>query len=88
MSPEPRRRLRTLVLSETLEVMSMAAPRERTLGLAFVASGLAAVVLGVLLFGLTTVSGAIDWVSVVTVGAGLVVLGEGFYLTFHRTAHQ
>ena len=66
----------------------MGAPRERTLGLAFVASGLTAVVLGVLLFGLTTVSGAIDWVSVVTVGAGLVVLGEGFYLTFHRTAHQ
>ena len=66
----------------------MGAPRERTLGLAFVAAGLAAVVLGVLLFGLTTVSGAIDWVSVVTVGAGLVVLGEGFYLTFHRTAHQ
>jgi hypothetical protein len=66
----------------------MAAPRERSLGLAFVAAGIATVVLAVLLFGLTTASGALDWVSVVTAFGGLVLAAEGFFMTFHTSVHH
>jgi hypothetical protein len=68
--------------------MSMAASREKSLGFAFVAVGLAAVVVSVLLFGLTTASGAVDWVSVVTAVTGLALAAQGFSLTFHRPAHR
>jgi hypothetical protein len=53
-----------------------------------VAAGIATVVLAVLLFGLTTASGALDWVSVVTAFGGLVLAAEGFFMTFHTSVHH
>ena len=66
----------------------MSEPRERARGIAFLAAGIGAVVLGVLLFGLTTPTGAIDWISVVTALAGLGLVVEGAYMTFHRTPQR
>jgi len=61
----------------------MAAIGERNRGLLLTAAGMTTIVLAVLLFGLTT-GGAIDWVSVVTAVAGLVVVVQGLYLVFHN----
>jgi hypothetical protein len=61
--------------------------RTRNVGLSLVAAGVAAVVFAVLLVGLTTDTGAIDWVSTLTAVAGAVVAGEGLYVLFHTKAH-
>ncbi len=66
----------------------MAEPRQRSLGLALVAVGMATVVLAVLLFGPNTAGGAVDWVSVVTAVGGFIVAAEGFFLVFHTPVHQ
>jgi hypothetical protein len=58
----------------------MQASRERNVGLALIAVGAAIVVLAVLLFGLTTDSGAVDWISVITAVAGLGVAYSGLSL--------
>jgi hypothetical protein len=57
----------------------MEARNERNVGLLTTAAGLAVVVLAVLLFGLTTASGELDWVSIITALAGLVIVGTGLY---------
>jgi hypothetical protein len=51
----------------------------RTQGLLFAAAGLCAVVLGVFLSGLTTATGAIDLVSVITAVAGGMLVATGLY---------
>jgi uncharacterized membrane protein len=56
----------------------------RNQGLLFAAAGLSAVVLAVLLFGLTTSTGAIDVVSVITAVAGLACVATGLYQAFHH----
>jgi len=61
----------------------MEARAQRDLGLAMAAAGLAILVLALLLFGLTTASGALDWVSIFTAVGGLVLAGVGLYLAFH-----
>jgi len=56
----------------------------RTQGLLFAAAGISAVVLAVLLFGLTTSAGAIDVVSVITLVAGVATAAIGVYQAFHH----
>lgn len=53
--------------------------RGKDLGVAMATAGVTVIVLAVLLIGLTTASGAIDWVSVITAVAGLVLAGVGLY---------
>jgi isoprenylcysteine carboxyl methyltransferase (ICMT) family protein YpbQ len=53
-------------------------------GLAFAAAGLCVVVAAVLLFGLTTATGAIDVVSVITGVAGGTIVASGLYRAFHH----
>jgi len=53
---------------------------QRALGLLFAGLGLVYTVLAVLLFGLTTDGGAIDWVSVITAAAGIGLVATGLYL--------
>ena len=60
----------------------MTAKETRTFGLSLVAAGVAGLVFAVLLVGLTTASGAPDWVSILTAVAGAVVLGDGLYILF------
>jgi hypothetical protein len=54
--------------------------RDRILWLVIAAVGLVDMVLAVLLFGLTTASGAPDWVSIITAVAGLGMVVTGLYL--------
>ena len=56
----------------------------RNLGLAQIAAGLAAVVLAVLLFGLTKDGGGLDWVSIITAIAGGVLALTGLYTVFRK----
>jgi hypothetical protein len=56
----------------------------RNQGLAFATAGLCVVVAAVLLFGLTTATGAIDVVSVITAVAGGTMLATGLYQAFHH----
>lgn len=58
--------------------------RQRNQGLAFAAVGLCVVVAAVLLFGLTTATGAIDVVSVITAVAGATMIATGLYQAFHH----
>jgi hypothetical protein len=58
--------------------------RWRNLGLAQIAAGVAAMVLAVLLFGLTKDGGGLDWVSIITAIAGGVVALTGLYTMFHK----
>jgi uncharacterized membrane protein YhhN len=58
--------------------------RETNQGLAFAAAGLCVVVAAVLLFGLTTATGAIDVVSVITAVAGSTMVATGLYQAFHH----
>jgi hypothetical protein len=58
--------------------------RNRNQGLAFAAAGLCIVVAAVLLFGLTTATGAIDVVSVITAFAGGMMVATGLYQAFHH----
>jgi hypothetical protein len=53
-------------------------------GLAFAAAGLCVVVAAVLLFGLTTATGAIDVVSVITGVAGGTIVASDLYRAFHH----
>jgi hypothetical protein len=57
---------------------------ERNQGLAFAATGLCVVVAAVLLFGLTTGTGVIDIVSVITAVAGGTMVATGLYQAFHH----
>ncbi len=61
----------------------MPSNRERNQGLAQVATGLAVVVLAVLLFGVTTDSGAPDWVSIITTVAGVLMVALGVFTIVH-----
>jgi hypothetical protein len=56
----------------------------RNQGLVFAAVGVCVIVLAVLLFGLTTSTGAVDVVSVVTAIAGAGMVGTGSYQAFHH----
>lgn len=58
--------------------------RRRNLGLAQIAAGLAALVLAVLLFGLTKDGGGLDWVSIITAIAGGVLALTGLYTVYHN----
>jgi hypothetical protein len=58
--------------------------RERNQGLAFAAAGLCVVVAAMLLFGLTTATGALDVVSVITAVAGGTMVATGLYQAFHH----
>jgi fructose-specific phosphotransferase system IIC component len=61
---------------------------ERNQGLAFAATGLCVVVAAVLLFGLTTGTGVIDIISVITAVAGGTMVATGLYQAFpHPRAH-
>lgn len=51
----------------------------RTVGLAFSAAGAAAIAIA-LLFGLTTEGGGPDWVGIITVVAGAVLVVEGLVM--------
>jgi hypothetical protein len=57
-------------------------PKEKTRGYMLTSAGTLIIVLAVLLFGLTTDSGEIDWISVITAAAGFVMAGTGLYLMF------
>jgi hypothetical protein len=57
---------------------------ERNQGLAFAAVGICVIVAAVLLFGLTTATGAIDVVSVITAVAGGTMVATGLYQAFHH----
>jgi hypothetical protein len=57
---------------------------ERNTGLVFVAAGLVVVVLAVLLFGVTTDIGGVDWVSIITATAGAVMAAAGLYRVFRN----
>jgi hypothetical protein len=56
--------------------------REANVGLLFVIAGMAAITLAVLLFGVTTESGAPDWVSIITAVAGVLVAGDGLFILY------
>jgi hypothetical protein len=56
----------------------------RNLGLAQIAAGLAALILAVLLFGLTKDGGGVDWVSIITAIAGGVLALTGLYTVYHN----
>jgi predicted anti-sigma-YlaC factor YlaD len=60
-------------------------PKEKTRGYVLTSVGTLTIVLAVLLFGLTTDSGEIDWVSVITAAAGFVMAATGLYLVFRTT---
>lgn len=53
---------------------------ERDRGWMWFVVGLGVVVLSVLVFGLTTESGALDWVSIVTAAAGVLMAITGLYV--------
>lgn len=57
---------------------------ERNQGLTFAAVGLCVVVAAVLLFGLTTSTGAFDIVSVITAVTGGTMVATGLYQAFHH----
>lgn len=58
---------------------------DRGRALSLIAVGFAVVILAVLLFGLETDSGEIDWVSVITAAAGIVMVVAGLIVAFrHR----
>ena len=58
----------------------------RKLGLSMVVAGMAAIVFAVVLTGLTKEGGGLDWVSIITAIAGALVIGNGLYAVFHKTA--
>ena len=62
----------------------MEARGRRDLGLSIAAAGLVVIVLAVLLFGLTTASGALDRVGIITAVGGVALAGVGLYLAFHH----
>jgi hypothetical protein len=58
--------------------------KREKMGLVFAAAGLCVVVAAVLAFGLTTATGAIDVVSVITAFAGGMMVATGLYQAFHH----
>jgi hypothetical protein len=57
------------------------APREKNVDLALAAAG--AGIMGVsVVFGLTTESGAVDWIGIVTAIAGLIMVMTGLFRAF------
>jgi hypothetical protein len=59
----------------------MATREEKTLGLTLAAAG--AGIMGVsVVFGLTTESGAVDWIGIVTATAGLIMVLTGLFRAF------
>jgi hypothetical protein len=59
----------------------MAPRREKSVGLTLAAAGVGIVGVSVVL-GLTTESGGIDWVGIVTATAGLVMVLTGLFRTY------
>lgn len=57
------------------------APRDKNLGLTLVAAG-AGIIGASVVFGLTTDSGAIDWVGMITATAGLIMVVTGLFRTY------
>ena len=55
---------------------------ERNVGLASVAAGVGAMAFAVL-SGLTTTDGDLDWVGIITVAAGLILVATGLFNMFH-----
>jgi hypothetical protein len=60
----------------------MAAMRDRKRGLAFVSAGIVFVIVAVVLFGLRSGGGALDWVSIITAVAGLGMAIAGLYIAY------
>jgi hypothetical protein len=58
--------------------------RRDNAGLAIFAAGVAIVVLAVLLFGLTTGTGALDPISIVTAIAGIVMIAGGLSIVSRK----
>ena len=62
------------------------APRgERTAGLMLAAAG-AGIIGASVVFGLTTESGAIDWIGIVTATAGLIMVLTGLFRVYRPSA--
>ena len=55
--------------------------RERNVGLTLAAAG-AGIMGASVVFGLTTDSGAIDWVGIITATAGLIMVVTGLFRTY------
>lgn len=56
---------------------------ERNVGLGSVVAGVGAMTFAVL-SGLTTVDGGPDWVGLITVAAGVVLVATGLFTLFHH----
>ena len=59
----------------------MAPGEEKNVGLTLAAAG-AGIVGASLVFGLTTESGAVDWIGIVTATAGLIMVLTGLFRAF------
>ena len=59
----------------------MATNGEKNVGLTLAAAG-AGIMGASVVFGLTTDSGAIDWVGIVTASAGLIMIVTGLFRTY------
>lgn len=57
--------------------------RERSLGITTIAVGVGALAFAIL-SGLTTGDGGLDWVGIITVGAGLALVVTGLFNLFHH----
>lgn len=66
----------------------MEARPDTSRAMSLIAGGLTVVVLAVLLFGLETDSGEIDWVSVITAAAGVVMVVAGLIVAFRHRGTQ
>ena len=66
----------------------MTARGERDTGLTFVAAGVA-IIAAALLFGLTTASGGPDWVEMITLIGGAIMVAVGLFTSFRSgTLHS
>lgn len=63
-------------------------PPGRTRASMLISVGTVVVVLAVLMFGLTTDSGAVDWVSVITAAAGFVMVGTGLFVAYRDAGNR
>jgi hypothetical protein len=61
----------------------MSARPERNVGITSIAAGVGAMAFAVV-SGLTTASGGVDWVGVITVAAGLVLVATGLFNILHH----
>ena len=61
----------------------MATKGERNVGLSLAAAGVG--IMGVaVVFGLTTESGGIDWISIITAVAGAIMVVSGLFTAYRR----